>query len=160
MMALESSTTVIGDQNETFSTRNTSNLKTTFDHQLTKAEFVEILKQLGDFQLFIQFYDSQRLRLKTGGLQGQFLEKDVAEFQGLMKIKLNVHADWERWLAKLLEISQGCALVLPLWHPAYERLYECAEHTIRPPALVKAWLETRMTTENPLLGQAPGPPED
>ena len=37
--------TVIGDRNTTFSTRIMSNLKTTFDNQLTKAKFVEILKQ-------------------------------------------------------------------------------------------------------------------
>ena len=72
-----------------------SNLKTTFDDQLMKAKFVEILKQLGDLQLFAQFYDLQRLCLKTKGLIGQFLKMDVARFQGLMKIKLNVHADWE-----------------------------------------------------------------
>ena len=62
---------------------------------------------------------------------------DVAKFQGLMKIKLNVHTDWESWLAKLLEVSQDYALVLPLWHLAYERLY--AEHknltTRQPTAL-------------------------
>ena len=94
--------TLLGDRNETFPTRNLSNLKTTCDDQLTKAKFIEILKQLGDLQLFTQFYDSQRLRLKTEGLQGQFLKMDVAKFQGLMKIKLNVHGNWERWLAKLL----------------------------------------------------------
>ena len=48
------------------------------------------------------------------GLQGQFLKMDVAKFQSLMKIKLNAHADWERWLAKRLEVSQDCALVLAL----------------------------------------------
>ena len=63
-----------------------------------------------------------------------------------MKIKLNVHADWERWLSKLLEVSQDYALVLPLWHFAYERLY--SEHKIRPPPWVKAWVETKMTFNN------------
>ena len=48
------------------------------------------------------------------GLQGQFLKMDVDKFQSLMKIKLNAHADWERWLAKRLEVSQDCALVLAL----------------------------------------------
>ena len=84
---------------------------------------MEILKQLGDLQLFTLFCNSGRLRLKTKGLTGQFLKMDVAKFQGLMKIKLNVHADWGRWLTKLLEMSQDYALVLPLWHFAYERLY-------------------------------------
>ena len=53
---------------------------------------------------------------------------DVFEFQGLMKMKLNVYADWDRWLTKMLEVSQDCALVLPLWHFAYERLY--SDHKI------------------------------
>ena len=63
-----------------------------------------------------------------------------------MKIKLNVHADWERWLSKLLEVSQDYALVLPLWHFAYERLY--SEHKICPPLWVKAWVETKMTLDS------------
>ena len=89
---------------------------------------MEILKQLGDFQLFNQFYESQRLRLKTKGLTGQFLKMDIAKLQGLMKMKLNVHSDWDRWLPKLLEVSQDYALVLPLWIFAYERL--CSDHKI------------------------------
>ena len=47
MVTLESSITVTGDRNATFSTQNTSNLKTMFDDQLTKGKLVEILKQLG-----------------------------------------------------------------------------------------------------------------
>ena len=61
---------------------------------------------------------------------------DVAKFQSLMKIKLNLHANWERWLARRLEVSQDYALVLPLWHLAYEKLY--AEHKIHPSAWLKA----------------------
>ena len=91
---------------------------------------MEILKQLGDFQLFTQFYESQMLCLKTKGLTGQFLKMDVAKFQGLMKMKLNVHSDWDRWLSKLLDVSQDYAssLVLSLWIFAYERLY--SDHKI------------------------------
>ena len=146
MVALESSITVLGDRDPAFSTQNMSNLKTMFGNQLTKGKFVAILKQLGDFQLFTQLYESQRLRLKTKGLTGQFLKMDLAKFQGLMKMKLNVHSDWGRWLSKLLEVSQGYALVLPLWIFAHERLY--SDHKIRPPSWVKAWLETRTTTES------------
>ena len=62
---MENSITTIGDRNATLSTRNTFNLTNMFNDQLTKGKFVEILKQLGDFQLFEQFYQSQRLRLKT-----------------------------------------------------------------------------------------------
>ena len=62
MVTSESSITVIREWNTTVSTRNMSNLKTTFDDQLRKAKFVEILKQLNDLQLFTQFYDSQRLQ--------------------------------------------------------------------------------------------------
>ena len=69
-------------------------------------------RRLLGYQLFNQFFDSQQIWLKTKGLQGQFLKMDVSEFQR-MKIKLNVHADWERWLRKLLEVSQDYALVLP-----------------------------------------------
>ena len=50
-------------------------MKITFDDQLTKVKFFEILKQLGDLQLFTQFYDAQRLCLKAKGLQGLFLKK-------------------------------------------------------------------------------------
>ena len=57
---------------------------------------------------------------------------NVAKFQGLMKIKLNVHADWECWLAKLLEVSQDYALILPLWHLAYEK---CILNTRSAPLL-------------------------
>ena len=49
-----------------------------FNNQLTKGKFVEILKQLGDFQLFKQFYQPQRLRLKTKGLTRQFFKMDVS----------------------------------------------------------------------------------
>ena len=61
-------------------------------------------------------------------------------------MKLNVHSDWDRWLSKLLEMSQDYAQVLPLWIFAYERLH--SEHKIRLPPWVRAWLETRMTTES------------
>ena len=71
---------------------------------------------------------------------------DVHKFQNLMKINHNVHADWERWLDKLLEVSQDYALVLPLWHFAYKRLY--SEHKICPLPWVKAWLETKMTSDD------------
>ena len=50
-------------------------MKITFDDQLTKVKFFEILKQLGDLQLFTQFYDAQGLCLKAEGLQGLFLKK-------------------------------------------------------------------------------------
>ena len=143
-VTLESSITTTGDRNPTLSTQNTFNLKNMFNDQLTKGKFVEILKQLGDFQLFEQFYQSQRLCLKTKGLSGQFLKMDVSKFQGLMKMKLNVHSDWDRWLPKLLKVTQDYALVLPLWIFTYERLF--SGHKIRPSAWVKAWLETRMTT--------------
>ena len=117
-----------------------------FNDQLMKGKIVEILKQLGDFQLFTEFYESQRLRLKTKGLTGQFLKMDVAKFQGLMKMKLNVHSDWDRWLSELPEVSQDYALALPLWIFTYERLY--SDHKICTPPWVKTWLETRMTTES------------
>ena len=71
---------------------------------------------------------------------------DVTKFQGLMKMKLNVHSHWDRWLSKLLEVSQDYALVLLVCIFAYERLF--SDHKIRPPAWVKAWLETRMTTDS------------
>ena len=48
-------------------------------------------------------------------------------------MKLNVHSDWDRWLSKLLEVTQDYALVLPLWIFAYERLF--SDHKIRPPKL-------------------------
>ena len=75
---MESSITMIGDRNPTLSTRNTFNLTNMFNDQLTKGKCVEILK-LGEFQLFKQFYQSQRLRLKTKGLAGQFLEMDASK---------------------------------------------------------------------------------
>ena len=145
-MELTTNIASIGDRRETISSRTPSNLKIKLDENVTKGAFVEILKEIGDHQLFSQFYDSQQIRLKTKGLQGQFLKMDVSKFQSLMKIKLNVHADWERWLTKLLEVSQDYAPVLPLWHFAYERLY--SEHKIRPPPWVRAWAETKMTSDN------------
>ena len=68
-MALETKVTLIGDRNETLSSRISLNLKITFDDHLTKGKFVEILKQIGNLQLFNQFYDPQRIRLKTEGPQ-------------------------------------------------------------------------------------------
>ena len=59
-------------------------------------------------------------------------------------MKLNVHSNWDRWLSKLLEVTQDYAPVLPLWIFAYERLI--SDHKFRPPSWVKAWLETKMTT--------------
>ena len=61
-----------------------------------------------------------------------------------MKMKLNVHSDWDRWLSKLLKVTQDYAPMPPLRIFAYERLL--SDHKIRPPAWVKAWLETKMTT--------------
>ena len=72
-----------------------SKLKLKLDDDITKGTFVEILKEIGTDQLFNQFYESQRVRLKTEGLQGQFLKMDVSKFYTRMKIKLNTHADWE-----------------------------------------------------------------
>ena len=92
-----------------------SKLKLKLNNNVTKGAFVEILKEIGDHQLFNQFYDSQRIRLKTKGLQGQILKMDMSKFHTLVKIKLSTHADWEKWLSKLLEVTQDYALVLPLW---------------------------------------------
>ena len=61
---------------------------------------------------------------------------DVSKFLNLMKIKLNVHADWEKWLSKRLEVTQDYVLVLPLWRLAYKRLF--SEHKIRPPSWARA----------------------
>ena len=99
-----------------------------------------LTKQLNDLELFELFFQSPRLRLKTKGLIGQFSKMDVSKFQGLMKVKLNIHSDWNRWSPKLL------ALILPLWIFSYERLF--SDHTIRPPSWVKAWLETKMTMDS------------
>ena len=108
---MENSITKIGDRNPTLSTLNTFNLTSMFNDQPMNGKFVEILKELGDFQHFEQFYQSQRLRLKTKGLTGQFVKMDVFKLQGLMKMKLNVHiyacSDWDRWLSKLLEVTQA-----------------------------------------------------
>ena len=46
----------------------------------------------------------------------------------------------------MLEVTQDDAAVLPLWIFTHERLF--SDHRIRPPAWVKAWLETRMTTDS------------
>ena len=61
-------------------------MKIKLDDNITNGAFVKILKDLGNHQLFNQFYDSQRVRLKMKGLQGQFLKMDVAKFQSPMKI--------------------------------------------------------------------------
>ena len=103
-----------------------------FNDNLTKGKFVKILKQLDDLELFELFFQSQRLRLKMKGLTGQFSKMDVSKFLGLMKTKLNVHSNWNRWLSKLLEVTQDHALVLPLWIFSYERLIP--DHRIRPPS--------------------------
>ena len=63
-----------------------------------------------------------------------------------MKMKLNIHSDWKCWLAKLLEVTQDYAPVLPLWIFSYKRLF--SDHKIRPPSWVKAWLETKMTMDS------------
>ena len=76
---------------------------------------MEIVKQLNDLGLLELFFQSQKLRLKTNGLTGQFSKMDVPKFQGLMKVKFNIHSDWNCWLSKLLEVTQAYALVLPLW---------------------------------------------
>ena len=90
------------------------NLANKFNNSLTKGKSWEILEPLDDLELFKQFYQSQRLRLKTKGLTGQFSKMDVPKFQGLIKMKLNMHSDWNCWLLKLLKVTQDYALVLPL----------------------------------------------
>ena len=100
---MENGITTPGDRTSTISTRNinTFNLANMSDSNLTKGKFVQILKQLNDPELFELFFQSQRLCLKTKGLIGQFPKLDVSKFQGLMKVKLNIHSDWNRWLSKL-----------------------------------------------------------
>ena len=96
----------IADRKEKNSSRVPSKLKLKLNDDATKGVFVEILKGIGDHQLFNQFYESQRVRLKTKGPQGQFLKMDVSKFHAPMKTKLNAHADWDRWLGRLPEVTQ------------------------------------------------------
>ena len=129
-MELIPNVATIGDWKEKISSRMSPNLKLKLDDEVTKGVLVEILNEIGHHQLSNQFYESQRVRLKTKGLQGQLLKIDVSKFHTLMKIKLNTHADREKWLTRPLEVTQGYALVLLLWHFEYERLV--SEHKIRP----------------------------
>ena len=46
------------------------------NNNLTEGNFVKILKQLNDLELFELFFQSQRLRLKTKGLTGQLNAPD------------------------------------------------------------------------------------
>ena len=70
----------------------------------------------------------------------------MSKIHTLMKIKFSTHANWEKWRSKLLEVMQGCAGVLPLWHFAEECLF--SEHKIRPPPRVRACVETKLTSDN------------
>ena len=90
---MENSIMMTGDRTSTLSTQNMFNLANMFNNNLMKGKFVEILKQLDDLELFEQFYQSHRLHLRTKGLTGQFSKMDLSKFQGLMKMKLNMHSD-------------------------------------------------------------------
>ena len=63
-----------------------------------------------------------------------------------MKLKLNNHSDWDKWLARLLKVTQDYALMLPLWIYGYKCLF--SEHKMRPPPWICAWVETCMTMDN------------
>ena len=94
----------IADLGEKTSSMKSSKLMIQLNDKPTKCEFVDVcdvLKGIGDYQLFSRFFESQRMRLKTKGLQGQFLKMDVCKFYTLMKIKLNNHSDWDKWLVRL-----------------------------------------------------------
>ena len=106
MMELVQDITVIADRKEKTSSKMSSKLMLKLNDDVTKGAFIEIVKKFRTHQLFNHFYKLQRVRLK-----GQFLKMDVSKFYTLMKIKLSTHADWDRWLSRLLEVTQDCALV-------------------------------------------------
>ena len=47
---------------------------------MTKLQMVELLNDLNDFTLLTRFLESQRRRLETGSLRGQFAKMDVKKF--------------------------------------------------------------------------------
>ena len=67
----------------------------------TKGEFVDVLKDIGDYKMLNSFLEAQRKRLKTEGLQGQFLKMDACEFQTSMNIELDTHPSRETWLKRI-----------------------------------------------------------
>ena len=118
---------IAGKEEETSSTKSLR-LMIKLNDDPTKGKFVNVLTGISDYQLLDSFFKTHRTRLKTKGLQGQFLKMDVCKFQTLIKLKLNNHSDWDKWLARLLEVTQDYALVPPLWIYSYKCLF--SEHKI------------------------------
>ena len=49
---------------------------------MMKGEFVDILKDIGDFEILDEFLEAQRRKLKNEGLPEQFL-RNVLDFSGV-----------------------------------------------------------------------------
>ena len=77
------------------------------NEKMSKPEFVELLKDANELDLFESFLKSQRKLLESKGLTYMFAKMDVRKFQELMKATLAGHADWPRWKKALLEMSPG-----------------------------------------------------
>ena len=101
----------------------------------TKSEFVALLKDLNDRQLYDMFLRSQRNFLENKGLTGQFSKMDIKKFKELMKVSLATHNDWPKWKKSLHETFRDYSGVPALWQAGYERLWTL--EGIRPPHWVQ-----------------------
>ena len=128
---------------EKTSSTKSSGLITKLNDDLTKGEFVDVLKDMADCGLLSSFLKAQQMRLRTEGLQRQFLRMDACEFQTSMNIELDDHSDWETRLTGLLEVTQDYELVAPLWAYTHKRLF--SEHQISPPSWFSDWVATCMS---------------
>ena len=98
---------IISEKGEQTSSTKSSRLVIRLSDKTTKGGFFGILNRIGDYRLLVSFLETQRARLKIRGLHGQFLKMGTSELHTLMKLGLNNYSDWDRWLAKLLEVTLG-----------------------------------------------------
>ena len=108
----------------------------------TKDEFVALLKDLNDRELYNMFLRSQRKFLENKGLTGQFSKMHIKKFKELMKVTLAIHNDWPKWKKSLHETFRDYSGIPALWHLGYERLWTL--EGIRPPHWVRDLLDTPM----------------
>ena len=146
MVTLESNITMIGDQEGSFSSKTSSRPRFKVDKDTAKGEFINLLKELGDYRLLDSFLASRCKELQNKGLFDTSTTNNAAKLSQMAEKKpYNMH-DWTAWSACFLETSQYLEMAPSLWIFGYERLHSA--NSTSPPLWVHSWTEIGMTVNN------------
>ena len=94
MVTLESNITMIGDQEGSFSSKTSSRPRFKVDKDTAKGEFINLLKELGDYRLLDSFLASRCKELQNKGQQDASTTNNAVKLNQVAEKKLhNIH-DW------------------------------------------------------------------